>query len=91
MFAVDPRYQAQGIGKQLLTYAEETAIDRWKVKQASMAVIPCRTELIAFYQRRGYRLTDQNMPFPYNPILWSPKVDRLSLTLMVKELSAKQA
>lgn len=87
MFAVDPRYQDQGIGKQLLAYAEETAINRWKVKQAIMAVIPCRTDLIAFYQRRGYRLTDHNMPFPVNPMLWKPKVDRLSLTLMVKVLS----
>ncbi len=91
MFAVDPRYQAQGIGKQLLTYAEETATEQWKVKQAIMAVIPCRTELIAFYQRRGYQLTDQNMPFPYNPTLWTPKVDTLSLTLMIKQLSAKHA
>jgi hypothetical protein len=55
-----------------------------------MAVIPCRTELIAFYQRRGYRLTDQNMPFPINPMLWTPKVNTLLLTFMVKELSAKQ-
>ncbi len=89
MFAVAPRYQDQGIGKQLLTYSEETATEQWKVKQAIMAVIPCRTELIAFYQRRGYRLTDQNMPFPYNPILWKPKIDTLSLTLMAKELSAQ--
>jgi len=70
MFAVDPRYQDQGIGKQLLTYAEETAIERWEVKQAIMAVIPCLTELIAFYQRRGYRLMGENLPFPVNPILW---------------------
>lgn len=89
MLAVDPRYQDQGIGKQLLTYAEDTAIARWQVKQAFMAVIPCRTELIAFYQRRGYRLTDQNTPFPINPLLWTPKVDTLSLTFMVKELSPK--
>jgi ribosomal protein S18 acetylase RimI-like enzyme len=89
MFAVDPRYQDQGIGKQLLTYAEDTAILHWEVKQAMMAVIPCRTELMAFYQRRGYRLTGEKMPFPVNPALWTPKVDTLSLTLLVKELSAK--
>jgi hypothetical protein len=35
-----------------------------------MAVIPCLTKLIAFYQRRGYRLMGENLPFPVNPILW---------------------
>ena len=89
MFAVDPRYQNQGIGKQLLTYAEDTAIRHWTSKEAIMAVIPCRTELIAFYQRRGYRLTGENIPFPVNPALWTPKVDTLSLTLLVKALSVK--
>ncbi|MEY4719108.1 MAG: hypothetical protein RL563_1726 [Pseudomonadota bacterium] len=89
LFAVNPRYQNQGIGKQLLTFAEETAIQHWAVQQAIMAVIPCRSELIAFYQRRGYRLTGQNKPFPTNPVLWTPKVDSLSLTLLVKDLAAK--
>jgi len=32
LFAVDPRHQDQGIGKQLLTYAEDTAIWQWSAK-----------------------------------------------------------
>lgn len=87
MFAVDPRYQDRGIGKQLLHYAEDTAIRNWGVKQAIMAVISCRTELIAFYHRRGYRSTGENKPFPVSPALWTPKVDSLWLTLLVKALS----
>lgn len=88
-FAVDPRHQNRGIGKRLLTYAEETAISLWAVTQAFMLVIPGRRELIAFYQRRGYRLTGENRPFPLDPLLWTPKVNDLSLTLMLKPL-AKQ-
>lgn len=69
MFAVDPVQQNTGIGKYLLQHAEQTAIQRWDVKRATMAVISRRVELIAFYQRRGYLPSGRSLPFPLNPEL----------------------
>jgi len=84
MFAVSPRHQGRGIGKQLLHHAEQTAIQRWGVKQSIMAVISSRQELIAFYQRRGYLLTGESKPFPVNPALWTAKINDLSLSILAK-------
>jgi GNAT superfamily N-acetyltransferase len=56
-FAVDPDQQAGGIGKLLLAAAEQTAINHFGVSTMTMTVIDGRTELEAFYERRGYRRT----------------------------------
>jgi hypothetical protein len=53
-----------------------------------MSVIACRNELIAFYQRRGYRRTGVSKAFPVNPELWTPKVAELRLEILEKVLSA---
>lgn len=87
MLAVNPPQQGLGIGKQLLQAAERTAEQTWRVDRFVMAVIPCRHELIAFYERRGYRRTGISREFPVNPSLWTPKVAGLSLELLEKILS----
>lgn len=87
MLAVLPTRQGQGIGKQLLTAAEAEARQRWATKQLIMAVIPLRTELIAFYQRCGYQANGQISEFPQNPALWTPKVAGLCLTWLEKNLN----
>ncbi len=56
-FAVDPQQQAGGIGKLLLSAAEQAAISHFGVATMTMTVIDGRTELEAFYERRGYRRT----------------------------------
>lgn len=86
MFAVNPVLQGQGIGKQLLKAAEQAAQQAWAVTRLVMTVIPLRSELIAFYQRRGYRRTGVLKPFPVNPALWTPKVSGLQLELLEKLL-----
>jgi len=44
------------------------------------------TELIAFYERRGYRRTGVSKTFPVNPELWMPKVADLRLEILEKVL-----
>jgi ribosomal protein S18 acetylase RimI-like enzyme len=86
MFVVDPVLQSRGIGKQLLAEAEQQARQRWHVAKAVMHVIACRQELIAFYERRGYARTGQFQPFPENPAVWAPKVERLQLEVLEKSI-----
>lgn len=87
MFAVRPGLQGRGVGKQLLLAAEQAAQETWVVDKSIMSVIACRMELIAFYERRGYRRIGVSKPFPVNPQLWTPKVADLRLELLEKNLS----
>jgi ribosomal protein S18 acetylase RimI-like enzyme len=65
MFSVDPTLQGAGIGKRLLAEAERIAVAHWNLTRMRMTVIDIRAELIAFYERRGYRRTGVTKPFPY--------------------------
>jgi GNAT superfamily N-acetyltransferase len=56
-FAVDPGQQAKGVGKLLLEAAEAAAVSQFGVSLMTMTVIDGRTELEAFYERRGYART----------------------------------
>ena len=56
-FAVDPSRQAGGIGKLLLAAAEQVATRNFGVSIMKMLVIDGRSELEAFYERRGYART----------------------------------
>jgi hypothetical protein len=40
-----------------------TAEQLWRVTRMSMSVISLRRELIAYYERRGYALTGERLPF----------------------------
>lgn len=65
-FAVRPGLQSQGLGRQLLTAAEERARQDWNASVMEMTVIAQRHELISWYERRGYSLTGETRPFPYD-------------------------
>ena len=65
MFAVRPGLQGGGLGKRLLAECERIVGDEWGLPVMRMTVIDVRDELIAFYQRRGYRRTGIKKPFPY--------------------------
>lgn len=86
MFVVEPGLQGQGVGKRLLALAEQTARQEWAARKMVLVVITLRHELIAFYQRRGYRRTSVLEPFPVNPEVWMPKVCGLQLEVLEKYL-----
>lgn len=64
LFAVDPQRQAKGLGKHILAAAEREARTAFGADYMEMTVISLRSELIAYYERRGYRNTQETRPFP---------------------------
>ncbi len=84
MLTVAPDAQANGIGKQLLAAAEDIAHTQ-QCRVISMTVIPQRHELVAFYERRGYRSTGDTEAFPDDPRFGIPK-EPLSFIVMEKVL-----
>ena len=89
MFSVDPTLQGAGIGKQVLAEAERIARDEWGCPAMRMTVIDIRDELIAFYERRGYRRTGIKKPFPYGDARFGlPRRDDLRFEVLEKDLGA---
>ncbi|MFJ5997775.1 GNAT family N-acetyltransferase [Streptomyces sp. NPDC092370] len=88
MFAVSPRLQGAGLGKVIIAEAERQARETWGVKEMQMTVISVRADLIAWYERRGYRRTGRMTPFPYGDERFGvPRRDDLEFELLVKELA----
>lgn len=89
MFAVKPTLQGGGIGKRVLTEAERVVRDDWQLPLMRMTVIDLRAELIAFYERRGYRRTGVFKPFPYGDERFgSPRRDDLRFEVLEKAFAA---
>lgn len=63
LLAVDPSLQAGGLGRRLITAAEDAARADFGARVMEMTVISNRAELIAYYERRGYAPTGQVKPF----------------------------
>jgi GNAT superfamily N-acetyltransferase len=91
MFVVRPELQGRGIGRRFMREAETTAQRLWGVTRMSMSVISLRRELIAYYERCGYALTGQHLPFPFEDGLSAALVEGIELTVMEKELSTTVA
>lgn len=72
MLTVSPELQAKGIGKKLLAAAENQA-KQTACTVITMTVISVRHELIAWYERHGYRPTGETEPFPASPDFGLPK------------------
>lgn len=63
MLCVAPELQSSGLGRRLLDAAEDCARAQG-IAAMEMTVIDSRTELIAWYERRGYARTGEARPFP---------------------------
>ncbi|MEU9666218.1 GNAT family N-acetyltransferase [Streptomyces bobili] len=87
MFAVSPTVQGGGLGRTVLAEAERRARADWGVTEMRMTVIFQREDLIAWYERRGYRRTGRMTPFPYGDERFGvPQRDDLRFELLVKSL-----
>ncbi|MFF9815564.1 GNAT family N-acetyltransferase [Streptomyces sp. NPDC014006] len=88
MFAVRPTLQGGGVGKAVIAEAERQARAIWGVTEMHMTVISVRDDLIAWYERRGYRRTGRMTPFPYGDERFGlPQRDDLQFELLVKPLT----
>lgn len=87
MLTVAPDLQGIGLGKRLLDAAERHAAAAG-AEVMEMQVIKQRTDLIAWYERRGYRATGATLPFPMDdPRFGLPKRSDLLFALFEKKLS----
>ncbi|MFJ9426363.1 GNAT family N-acetyltransferase [Streptomyces sp. NPDC101249] len=87
MFAVSPALQGAGLGKTIIAEAERAARESWGVGEMHMTVISVRDDLIAWYERRGYRRTGRTTPFPYGDERFGiPLRTDLRFELLIKEL-----
>lgn len=87
MFAVAPEAQGDGLGSTILARAERVARQEWHAPRMRMTVIRQREDLIAWYERRGYRRTGELSPFPYGDERFGlPRRDDLVFEVLVKPL-----
>ncbi len=90
MFAVRPDLQSAGIGKRVLAEAERIAAVEWQLPWMRMTVLDARAELIAFYERRGYRRSGEYKPFPYGDARFGlPRRDDLRFVVLQRPLDAR--
>lgn len=87
MFAVDPDQQTQGVGRQFLAAAEDFAVNAWSADSLRMQVIDARTELIQWYERRGYRLTGETIPMPAELLAVASRAD-MHFVVLAKPIRA---
>ena len=86
LLTVDPVLQAAGLGRQLIAAAEDAARG-FGAGVMEMTVIASRAELIAYYERRGYRLTGERRPFRLDdPRFGLPKTRELEFVVLEKDL-----
>jgi ribosomal protein S18 acetylase RimI-like enzyme len=87
MVTVAPELQGAGLGRALLSAAETFAADKLGASRAEMTVIERRRELIAWYERRGYRRSGERRPFPrHDPRAGIPQCEDLDFVVLEKDL-----
>ena len=86
MLTVRPDLQDRQLGRTLLAAAERSAAGEGAAR-IRITVVSIRDTLIAWYQRRGYALTGETRPFPYDePLFGVPKRPDLAFVVLEKAL-----
>ena len=86
MLVVKPGLQGAGLGRGLMESAERLVRDKWGSRKMTMNVFTARPELIAYYERRGYRRTGKVKPFEPHDVHGIPRVEGLELEVLEKDL-----
>ena len=86
-FAVSPRDQGAGLGRQLMAEAERQALTAFAASRLEMTVLAQQDKLIAYYERRGFGRTGETRPFPADPRYARPLRDDLHFVVLVKALA----
>ena len=89
--AIDPGRQNGGLGRAMLSAAEQWVRERGG-RRVRMKVVNLRETLIAWYVRRGYRTTGDTEPFPYGDDRFgAPLRDDLRFVVLTKDLPSRAA
>ena len=87
MLSISPTLQGGGLGRRLVEAAHAALADRFGARRVRISVFPQRETLIGWYERLGYRLTGDTLPFPYgNPRFGLPLRDDLYFLVMERAL-----
>ncbi len=84
LFAVHPDFQSIGVGKKLLEFAEESSKKIYTADKFVMQVISIRSDLIEFYKRRGYKVTNSFVEFPKSELWHNQTKEELRLVSLEK-------
>ncbi|AZP29215.1 MULTISPECIES: GNAT family N-acetyltransferase [Acinetobacter] len=85
-FCTDPQVQNMRVGRSVLEYAEQYALkEDPHLTSALMYVLDVRSELIAYYERRGYMKTGNKQSYPVEANVGVPRVP-IKLVEMKKDL-----
>ena len=88
MLSVSPTLQGAGLGRTLVKAAEQALRDRFGTRRVRISVFPQRDTLMAWYERLGYRLTGETLPFPYGNLRFGrPLRDDLHFVVMEHALA----
>jgi len=74
LLSVDVNYQNKKIGRAMIDKCEAYAKNIYECDEMEMRVFELRKELVEFYLRRGYSLTEKREPFLDNSHVGIPKV-----------------
>lgn len=89
LFAVARAWQGRGLGRRLLADAEVVARGLG-AHRAAMWVVTQRVDLIAFYERCGYRRTGDIGAYPGEGV-GTPRIPGLTIEALAKRLVADRA
>lgn len=89
LFAVSPNVQGAGLGKALLAEAERVARETLGATAMIMTVISTRDDLLAWYERRGYRRTGEITPFPSEHAVFLRPGVAVELATLAKQLDGR--
>jgi ribosomal protein S18 acetylase RimI-like enzyme len=86
LLTIRPDMQTRKRGRTLLAAAEDFA-KQHGARRIQMTVVNVRDSLIAWYERRGYTLTEETRPFPYGDERFGkPLRDDLHFVVLQKDL-----